>query len=64
MQIELTDEEAKVLINIIDVAIKSKGLEAAESGLHFFRKIKDAIESGQREIENGSTNPAEPKEPA
>lgn len=42
MQIELNDEEAKVLVSLIDVAVKSAGLQASESALHFVRKIDEA----------------------
>jgi len=45
VKIELTAEEAQVLVNIIDVAIKSVGLQAAESGIHFVKKIKEAAEA-------------------
>lgn len=42
MKIELNKEEAQVLINLINVAVKATGLEAAEAGLHFFKMIKAA----------------------
>lgn len=42
MQIELSTEEAQVLVNLLDVAVKSAGLQAAESALHFVTKIKAA----------------------
>ena len=42
MNIELTTEEANVLINLIDVAVKSAGLQAAEAGLLFTKKIQEA----------------------
>lgn len=42
MQIELSNEEANVLVNLLDVAVKSAGLQAAESALHFVNKIKEA----------------------
>lgn len=48
MIIELNKEEATVLINLIDVAVKTVGLQAAESGVHFARKIQAAgEESGE-----------------
>ena len=41
-KIELTsDQEAQVLVNLINVAVKTLGLEAAESGLYFVKKIKE-----------------------
>lgn len=42
MKIELNNDEANVLINLIDVAVKAAGLQAAEAGLHFRKKIEDA----------------------
>jgi len=42
MQIELTDNEAQVLLNLIDVAVKAAGIQAAESALHFAKKIQEA----------------------
>ena len=45
MKIELSEEEAKVLINLLNVAVKAVGIEAAESALHFVRKIDAANKS-------------------
>ena len=45
MTIELNNEEAQVLMNLIDIAVKSAGLPAAEAALHFSKKIKDAAEA-------------------
>lgn len=48
MQIELNDEEAKVLLALINVAVKAAGLEAAESGLHFAKKINEASKMAEK----------------
>ena len=45
MTIDLNNEEAQVLLNLIDVALKSAGLPAAEAALHFSKKIKGAAEA-------------------
>lgn len=45
MQIDLTDQEASVLLTIIDIAVKAKGMEAAEAGLHLTRKIQEAAKA-------------------
>lgn len=45
IKIELNDEEAQVLTNLLDVAVKSAGLQAAEACIHFVKKIKDAREA-------------------
>ena len=42
MNIELNDEEAKVLVNLLDVAQKAAGLQASEACLHFVKKIEAA----------------------
>ena len=43
MQIELTQDEARVLLNMLNIAVMARGLEAAEAGLHFKRKIDEAM---------------------
>jgi hypothetical protein len=35
MTIEITKEQAQVLINIIDVAVKAGGIQAARAGVFF-----------------------------
>lgn len=53
MKIELTTNEANVLINMLDVAVKAAGLQAAEAGLHFRKKIEDAAkEKAAPAVEN------------
>ena len=47
MKIELNEEEAKVLVNLLDVAVKSVGLQGAESAMHFVKKIDAAIKDAQ-----------------
>jgi hypothetical protein len=47
MKIELTNEEAQVLINLIDVAVKSAGLQAAEAGVFYTKKIQEAAKAEQ-----------------
>ena len=50
MKIELNDEEAKVLVNLLDVAVKSVGLQGAESAMHFVKKIDAAIKGAQAPV--------------
>jgi hypothetical protein len=45
--IELTDEEIRVLISMIDVAVRARGMEAAESGVHFVKKLQEAAPAYQ-----------------
>ena len=42
MQIELNKEEAQVLVNLLDVAIKATGLQGAEACVLFAKRINDA----------------------
>ena len=58
MNIELNNEEAQVLLNLIDVAVKAAGLPAAEAALHFSKKINEAA----KPVEKTALPPAE--EPA
>ncbi len=53
MQIELNDEEAKVLVNLLDVAVKSVGLQGAESAMHFVKKIDAAIKEAGAPVASG-----------
>lgn len=55
MKIELNDEEAKVLVNLLDVAVKSVGIQAAESVLHFVKKIDAAIKEAQAPAQEPET---------
>ncbi len=41
--IQLTQEEAQVLLNLLNIAVQTKGLEAAEAGLFFSKKIQEAF---------------------
>lgn len=42
-KIELTEDEAQVLINLINAALMAKGLGVAESALYFSDKINKAF---------------------
>lgn len=42
-QIELTQEEAQVLVNLINIAVQTKGLEAAAAGAHLAGLIQTAF---------------------
>ena len=45
INVEFTEKEATVLMNLIDIAVKSAGLQAAEAALHFSKKIQDAAKA-------------------
>lgn len=40
--LKITEEEAMVLINLIDTAVKAAGLQAAHAGYTLAAKIKNA----------------------
>lgn len=54
MQIELNEQEANVLLQLIDAATKALGLQAAEAAVVLARKVKQAAEA------TGPVAPAEP----
>ena len=41
--VNLTENEAQVLINLIDLAVKAHGLSAAEAGVILSKKINAAV---------------------
>ncbi len=41
--IELTQEQGQVLVNLLNFAVQSKGLEVAEAALFFTKKIQEAF---------------------
>lgn len=49
MKIELTQDEAKALVTLLDAAVKSMGLQAAEAAVFFAKKI-DAAFAATKEI--------------
>lgn len=57
INIELKNEqEAQVLINFIDIAVKTKGIEAAEAAIYFTKAIAKAIEESKKEsMKNDNT---------
>lgn len=52
MLIEITKEESQVLINLINIAVQVKGLEAAEAGLYFAKKIQSSIKEQESQQDN------------
>lgn len=56
LDLKLTEDEAKALLNLVDGAVKAYGLQMAEPGLYFMRKIQNA----PRIAENELTTAAQP----
>jgi len=44
--LRLNENEAQVLAQLIDTAVKSKGIEVAEAGVFFYKKIQAQLEAG------------------
>lgn len=44
MNIELTKEEAETLVQLLDVAVKTIGLQAAEPALNIVKKVYEGLE--------------------
>ena len=49
MTLELNEQEAQVLINLIDMAVGVGKLQVAESATYFFKKIKEGFEKNKNE---------------
>ena len=45
--ITLTVQEAQTLNNLLDVALRTKGLDAADACMHFSRKIGAAVQEAK-----------------
>lgn len=49
--VNFTQEEAQVLINLINIAVKTTGLEAADAGIHFRNKLMEAFKKEEVKVE-------------
>ena len=49
MTITLTEQEAQALVNLLDTAVKSIGLGAAEAALNIFNKLQAAANAPEAE---------------
>lgn len=47
----ITEEEAKVLLQLIHVAVQARGLDAAQAGAHFQQKINEASKPLDKPVE-------------
>lgn len=45
MKIEISFEEGQALVNVLDVAVKAAGLQAAFVAVPFVAKLQDAIKA-------------------
>jgi hypothetical protein len=50
MKIELTNEEANALANLLDIAVKAAGLRSASAALVIFQKLETAAKAENAEI--------------
>lgn len=51
LQIELTEQEANVLLQLINAAVQARGLDAAQAGFHFQQKINSALAASKTAAE-------------
>jgi hypothetical protein len=56
--VTFTTNEAQVLIQLIDIAVKAQGLAAAEAGLVLTRKVQQAFSESGAEIPTLNPQPA------
>lgn len=50
MKIELTNDEANALANLLDIAVKAGGIRSASAALVIFQKLETAAKSESTEI--------------
>jgi hypothetical protein len=48
MNIELTKEEAQALAGLLDIAVKSGGIQVASAALLILKKIEDAAKASEK----------------
>lgn len=56
INVSFTVNEAQVLVQLIDIAVKSQGLAAAEAGLVLTKKIQDSLPKEQQTGPSGGTD--------
>jgi len=49
--LNLSKQEAEVLLNLVNIAVQVKGLEAAEAGVFFQKKINEAAKVAHEKSE-------------
>lgn len=49
MIVDFTQGELSALVQLIDIAVKSNGLQVAEAGVTLHKKIVEAIKSEKKE---------------
>ena len=49
MKIELTEQEAQVLLSLMDAAVRAQGLQAAANAVHLANKIQEAAQEKETE---------------
>lgn len=48
MKVELTEKEANILMTLLDLVVKAKGLDVAAPALHFYNLFNRAYHEEQR----------------
>lgn len=57
IKLNLTENESQVFMQMLDAAVKSQGLAAAEAGLVLARKVNAAIAESKLSQEKSETEP-------
>lgn len=50
VHIEFTEQEASVTLQLIDLAVKSGGMNVAEAGVVISKKLQDAFKPKEEEV--------------
>lgn len=48
----MNENEARVLLNLIDISVKAAGIQAAEAGLHFTKMISSQLNTETSQLSN------------
>jgi len=51
--VQLTQQEAAALLNLIDIATKSGGMQVAQAAVHLDTKIRTAFQKAEEKPEKG-----------
>lgn len=56
MNIQLTEQEARVAVELLNLAVKANGLVVAESALYLTKKLQTAIAANQIKQDESTDN--------
>ena len=50
-QITFTTQEANAILQLLDIAVKTQGMQVAEAALHLTKKVEEAFKEEVEEVE-------------